>query len=132
MNKLSTLKLVHLAMIGATVIYAVVGLLIGKHPMEGESAPLDQNIVYIFLAVAVMATLASFVIPGIMMKRAPDSFQLWFTSRIVAWGLAETVAIIGLIVYLIDPARPQENLFTFVGWACVLMAIHTPRNPPAS
>ncbi len=131
MSRARTAQLVHLALIAACFFYAVIGLLIADQPLAGgSSSPLSQEVVYLFIGLAAAMTIASFVIPNIVYKRSDGSAQVWFTSRIIAWALSESVAVLGLVVFLIDPARPTENLYVFVGWALFLMIAHTPRNAP--
>ncbi len=131
MSRAKTAQLVHLALMGACVFYAVIGLMVAEQPMAGVSPdPLAQEVVYLFIGLAGAMTIASFAIPNLLLARSNGGPQAWFTSRVIAWAFAESVAVLGLVLFLIDPARPTENLYVFVGWALILMIAHTPRNAP--
>jgi hypothetical protein len=122
--------ILYVALFASAFIYLVVGILAGQG-MPSDGPPLDDNMVYLFIGLAAMATIASFTVPPLVAKRGGGgNAGPWLTGRILAWALSESVAIFGLVLYFIDQEKTLENLYVFVGWSVVLMVLHAPRHIP--
>ena len=100
----TTLKVIHLAFMAATVIYVAVGYTLGK---DAEQVPFPRLITMALIAAAVGTIVAGFAIPRIYWGRVaagrvtdvePGSLAAYQTGMIIGWACFEATAIYGLVL----------------------------------
>lgn len=123
-------RLIHYAIMGATVFYALVGFVVGGQlPLTEGAEPLPTALFIVFSAIAGTLTFASFKVPRLIDGKRKWPEERTLPSYLVAWSLGESIAVIGLVVHFIDPHRNFQNLLVFVGWGVIVLRIHAPRFP---
>jgi hypothetical protein len=125
---LQVLKILWLAFLFALVIYALLPPLL-KLPEEGLDARL-QTIVFVVLAVAAVSVIAVLVVIRRMMPSAtdPDSPELrrrTLLVSLISWSLAETVALFGVVLYVLS--HEPLHLYPFLVVAFGLLLLLAPR-----
>ena len=112
------------------MIYAVVAVIIDGQggPKTGQTEGLDlATLQYVFLVLGAGATLASLVIPGLVI-RAPRGealpYQRLVTKKILQWALSESIAIFGLLLYFLT--GDLDNMYIFAAWSAAVMLFHGP------
>jgi hypothetical protein len=134
------------------VIYGVIGVVIAGQPPPAESAspPPDVSIMAIALG-GVAVILAGVVIPVLRRSLLPrasrgggaDEARLWAmetpaataalaklrTTNIVTWGLAESIAVMGLVLTFLS--RETVYILGFAAASLLCFALYAPRKTQA-
>jgi len=132
MNKqqLKTIWILYLALMSSIVIYAVVAVMIDAQggPRGGEREASDLELFqYVFLAAGVVVTMASLVIPGLVVRSPRGDvlpYERLVTKKIVQWALSESVAIFGLVLYFLT--GDLDYMYIFAAWSAAVMLLHGP------
>jgi F0F1-type ATP synthase membrane subunit c/vacuolar-type H+-ATPase subunit K len=132
MNKqqAQTLWILFLALLSSVVMYVVVAVLVDSQggPQGVDQGAFDLELLqYVFLGLGAVATVASLVIPGLVIRSEPDEvlpFQRLFTKKILQWALAESIAIFGLLLYFLT--GDLGYTYIFAAWSAIIMLFHGP------
>ena len=125
----ATRQITWFILLGSITVYAAMPMAIA-----GSEAPLEPMLVTVLAVVAAMTGIASFVVPGVIRRipsknseeRAARSYQ----ALLVGWALCETIAIYGLVLYVLGAGTTW--LWGLSAVAFILMGMQSPRDPEMS
>ena len=124
-DKLQAQKMVWMMLLATIATYMALPAMIEPLSSEGPAPVLPMA----FAAMALSMAGAIFAIPSLM-SRLPvaDEEQAAhrpFQAKILQWVLAESIAVFGLVLYLLGGGTTW--LWAFGALAAVLMGLHAPR-----
>jgi len=129
-SQIRTLRIIYAAMFVSLGIYTAVSFAIldaGGPGDLGAGAPEIDMIQWAFLAVGLVVTAMSFILPGLVI-RTPRSeglpFQQVFIKKILQWALSEAVALFGLVLFFMS--GDMEYILIFGAWSAALLLVHGP------
>lgn len=116
------------ALLSSTIVYPVISFVI-KAPEGFEPAEGFEMIIGAMSVVAVSSAVMSFVMKHIIfgkqLKAGQATRQTWQTGHLVAWAMSESVAILGLVLYMLS--YQQMYMVPFVLGSWLLFALHFPK-----
>ena len=130
---LRNIKIIHLAMMAPIFVYAI----IAERVVQPNATPPDMMLVWILAAMSVAMALGSLAVRSALVTRNADILRTdaantsaigrWIMGSIVAFALAESIALYGLVLRILGVQR--EYAFGFYAVSFVTLLLLTPRDP---
>jgi F0F1-type ATP synthase membrane subunit c/vacuolar-type H+-ATPase subunit K len=114
-QQLRIATIVWLALLGSVIVYTLVGLYAAPAPAVTPDLGMMR---WVMIAAGIGSTGGIFVMRQVLGARE-RTLASWFTTSIVSWALAESVAIYGLVLRFMGDE--PKMLYGFVAWSAVLM-----------
>ena len=123
--RVMTMRILWIALLITVVIYYLITIFVAR-PDDVESNP---TLSLVFICVAVLAVLMSFLIKSRLISKAVDQQQLGLVQQayVVAWALSEVPALLGLLDFFKTADRYYPALFIITALG---MLLHFPRREP--
>ncbi len=120
--RVMTMRILWMALLMTVVIYYVITIFVTR-PEEVEPNPILS---LVFICVAVLAVLMSFLIKSRLLSKAVDQHHLGMVQQAytVAWAITEVAALLGLLDFFKTADRYYPALFII---AALGLLFHFPR-----